>query len=333
MRERVLVHSDEGGMCKGGGTLRSTSHHLTLRIRPLFQLQGGEVYGWMNFGTCLLQVSFIVPRASRGNLDRTLDRCLVFSFLLFFCINTLARTTSGRWKDWNGSMVRRRVEWNGSINSRECLLSSRGGIPPGRGRERRKGIKTIDRELVPGRRFSLARASCGTRERRREGRRSLEKRKKERKEERKKEKRRNGRSNNTVHKDSAERLVPAINTNTIAITTTTGVISFSFSSRSRRGIGGGEPLTKRCVFLEAGWSVAVHAYRLSSARWIKSRSWTTFGITSAQRREQRLYSEHESWWMWPLGPGSSRYIYTRVVRTYSMLTGPEWRTRPSWETR
>lgn len=162
-------------------------------------------------------------------------------------------------------MVRRRVEWNGSINSRECLLSSRGGIPPGRGRERRKGIKTIDRELVPGRRFSLARASCGTRERGR-GRRSLEKRKKERKEERKKEKRRNGRSNNTVHKDSAERLVPAINTNTIAITTTTGVISFSFSSRSRRGIGGGEPLTKRCVFLEAGWSVAVHAYRLSSAR-------------------------------------------------------------------
>ena len=130
-------------------------------------------------------------------------------------------------------MVRRRVEWNGSINSRECLLSSRGGIPPGRGRERRKGIKTIDRELVPGRRFSLARASCGTRERRREGRRSLEKRKKERKEERKKEKRRNGRSNNTVHKDSAERLVPAINTNTIAITTTTGVISFSFSSRNR----------------------------------------------------------------------------------------------------
>ena len=70
-------------MCKGGGTLRSTSHHLTLRIRPLFQLQGGEVYGWMNFGTCLLQVSLIVPRASRGNLDRTLDRCLVFSFLFF----------------------------------------------------------------------------------------------------------------------------------------------------------------------------------------------------------------------------------------------------------
>lgn len=287
--------------------------------------------GWISVPAFSKYRSLFQERRGETSIVPSIVAWFFLSF--FFCINTLARTTSGRWKDWNGSMVRRRVEWNGSINSRECLLSSRGGIPPGRGRERRKGIKTIDREFVPGRRFSLARASCGTRERRREGRRSLEKRKKERKEERKKEKRRNGRSNNTVHKDSAERLVPAINTNTIAITTTTGVISFSFSSRSRRGIGGGEPLTKRCVFLEAGWSVAVHAYRLSSARWIKSRSWTTFGIASAQRREQRLYSEHESWWMWPLGPGSSRYIYTRVVRTYSMLTGPEWRTRPSWETR
>lgn len=153
---------------------------------------------------------------------------------------------------------------------------------------------------------SFARASCSglqsrEGERRRRGR-SLEKRKKERNEKRKEEGKKW-----TVKQHGSQRLSgasgPAINTNT----TTTGVISFSFSSRSRRGIGGGEPLTKRCVFLEAGWSAAVHiGSRLSSARWIKSRSWTTFGIASAQRREQRLYSEHESSWMWPLGPGSSR---------------------------
>ena len=47
-------------------------------------------------------------------------------------------------------MVKRRVEWNGSINSRECLLpSSHPRGPRHRGTEER-GIKTIDRELVRG---------------------------------------------------------------------------------------------------------------------------------------------------------------------------------------
>lgn len=161
IRERVLVHrwGDTRAYERGTrGALRSTStsRHLTLRsVR--FSNHGGSI--WMDEFRYLpsIQVSSIVPRYKRNERrgETSIVPSIVASFFLlfFFCINTLARTTSSRWKDWNGSMVRRRVEWNGSINSRECLLSSRGGTPPERRRERRKGIKTIDRELVPGRRF------------------------------------------------------------------------------------------------------------------------------------------------------------------------------------
>lgn len=69
-------------------------------------------------------------------------------WLVGFLLNTLAGTTSAHWKDWNRSTLKRRVEWNGSINSHECLLCS--SHPRGT-RHRRKGIKTIDRELVRAR--------------------------------------------------------------------------------------------------------------------------------------------------------------------------------------
>lgn len=71
------------------------------------------------------------------------------------------------------------------------------------GSEERKGIKTIDRELVPGRGIVRS-SSSAVLERKREGDIVEE----EGGEVWRKERRRNGRSNNTIHKDSAERLVP-----------------------------------------------------------------------------------------------------------------------------
>lgn len=185
-------------------------------------------------------------------------------------------------------MVRRRVEWSGSINSRECLLLAerRHPPPPGErgGSEERKGIKTIDRELVPGR--GIVRSSSGavlvegTKERGRYcgGRRGGEV---WRKEEGKKW---------TVKQHGSQRLSGASGTHHHH-PPRGGNFIFLFFSRSRRGIGGGEPLTKPCVFLEAGCTHIGPALECSVNQ---SRGWTTFGIANAQRREQRLYSEQES---------------------------------------